>query len=117
MIENVNDANENNAALHASGECEVSEALAQTGTWKSTDCSIIHDENQGCGSRFTEPFNYGQGFNINGGGVSTGQYNVKNRVLTRGTGLCFRMDKLRDQNLVFRTNCRPSKSHITILTS
>lgn len=38
--------------------------------WKSTDCNIVHDENQGCGTRFTEPYNFGREFNVNGGGVS-----------------------------------------------
>ncbi|KAF2634148.1 glycoside hydrolase family 16 protein, partial [Massarina eburnea CBS 473.64] len=69
IIENVNDARTNNAALHATGNCTVSAASAQSGTWKSTDCSIIHNDNQGCGTKFTEPYNYGAEFNANGGGV------------------------------------------------
>ncbi|KAF2799124.1 glycoside hydrolase family 16 protein [Melanomma pulvis-pyrius CBS 109.77] len=69
VIENINDAAENNAALHAAGECEVSAAVGQTATWESTDCNIVHDGNQGCGSKLTEPNNYGKGFNANGGGV------------------------------------------------
>ena len=70
IIENVNDATENNAALHAAGTCDVSAATDQTAIWKSTNCNIVHDRNQGCGSRFVEPDNYGEPFNLNGGGVS-----------------------------------------------
>ncbi|KAF2875040.1 concanavalin A-like lectin/glucanase domain-containing protein [Massariosphaeria phaeospora] len=69
IIENVNDAIHNNAALHAAGECGVSNATDQTGSWKSTDCNIEHDKNQGCGTEFSEPYNFGEGFNRNGGGV------------------------------------------------
>ncbi|OAF99073.1 uncharacterized protein CC84DRAFT_1048496, partial [Paraphaeosphaeria sporulosa] len=69
IIENVNDARANNAAIHATGDCLVDAATSQTGTWKSTDCSVGHDDNQGCGTVFTEPFNYGAEFNANGGGV------------------------------------------------
>ncbi|KAL5418259.1 hypothetical protein PMIN04_007416 [Paraphaeosphaeria minitans] len=69
IIENVNDARANNAAIHATGDCLVDAATSQTGTWKSTDCSIGHDDNQGCGTVLTEPFNYGAEFNANGGGV------------------------------------------------
>ncbi|KAJ4287399.1 hypothetical protein N0V90_012799, partial [Kalmusia sp. IMI 367209] len=69
IIENVNDARTNNAAIHAMGNCTVTNTANQTGLWKSTDCSIDHDENQGCGTVFTEPYNYGTEFNANGGGV------------------------------------------------
>ncbi|PSN69794.1 tat pathway signal sequence, partial [Corynespora cassiicola Philippines] len=69
IIENVNDATENNAALHAAGTCDVSAATDQTAIWKSTNCNIVHDRNQECGSRFVEPNNYGESFNLNGGGV------------------------------------------------
>ena len=69
IIENVNNARTNNAAIHATGECSVLNTVNQTGTWKSTDCNIAHDENQGCGTVFTEPANYGAEFNANGGGV------------------------------------------------
>lgn len=66
----MNDATKNNAALHAVGDCAVSDAVAQTGSWKSTNCSVAHDGNQGCGTNFSEPFSYGASFNSNGGGVS-----------------------------------------------
>ncbi|KAF2013191.1 glycoside hydrolase family 16 protein [Aaosphaeria arxii CBS 175.79] len=69
IVENVNDATSNNAALHAAGDCAVNPLSGQTGTWKSTDCNIAHDGNQGCGTNFTEPNNYGLDFNANGGGI------------------------------------------------
>ncbi|KAF1975347.1 hypothetical protein BU23DRAFT_588682 [Bimuria novae-zelandiae CBS 107.79] len=69
IIENVNDARSNNAAIHAKGECSVLDTANQTGTWKSTDCIINHDDNQGCGTVFTEPASFGADFNTNGGGV------------------------------------------------
>lgn len=65
----MNDARANNAAIHATGECSVLNTTKQTGTWKSTNCNILHDGNQGCGTVFTEPANYGAEFNANGGGV------------------------------------------------
>ncbi|CAI6272186.1 unnamed protein product [Periconia digitata] len=69
IIENVNDARTNNAALHAAGSCRVLNSSSQTGLWKSTDCNTKHDGNQGCGITFTEPYNYGAEFNANGGGI------------------------------------------------
>ncbi|KAF2118478.1 concanavalin A-like lectin/glucanase domain-containing protein [Lophiotrema nucula] len=69
IIEGVNDASGNEAALHAAGDCQVSKDVDQTGTWKSTDCNIDHDKNQGCGSQFAEAESYGAPFNDNGGGV------------------------------------------------
>ncbi|KAF1959307.1 putative endo-1,3(4)-beta-glucanase, partial [Byssothecium circinans] len=69
IVENVNDARTNNAALHATGSCTITPSTAQTSLWKSTDCNIAHDGNQGCGTTFTEPYNYGAEFNANGGGV------------------------------------------------
>ncbi|KAF2739283.1 hypothetical protein EJ04DRAFT_609386, partial [Polyplosphaeria fusca] len=69
IIEGVNDATGNDASLHAAGECTVSKDVDQTGKWKSTDCNIGHDKNQGCGTTFTEPYNFGPDFNTNGGGV------------------------------------------------
>ncbi|KAH7123777.1 hypothetical protein B0J11DRAFT_321175 [Dendryphion nanum] len=69
IVENINDAEENNAALHAAGECIVEASAAQSGSWKSIDCNIVHDDNQGCGARFNEPNTYGAGFNKHGGGV------------------------------------------------
>ncbi|PVI08183.1 glycoside hydrolase family 16 protein [Periconia macrospinosa] len=69
IIENVNDARSNNAALHTAGDCAVLNSSSQTGLWKSTDCNTGHDGNQGCGTTFTEPYNYGAEFNANGGGL------------------------------------------------
>ena len=71
IIENVGNAENNNAALHAIGTCDVSDSTPQLGSWKSTDCNIDHDGNQGCGVIFPESkLNYGPDFNANGGGVS-----------------------------------------------
>jgi hypothetical protein len=59
----------NNVALHATGECIVDEDSNQTGVRASTDCNIALDDNQGCSTTVTAPYNYGEEFNANGGGV------------------------------------------------
>ncbi|KAF2270639.1 tat pathway signal sequence, partial [Lojkania enalia] len=69
IIEGVNDAKGNDAALHATGECLVSSDVVQKSTWRSTNCNINHDGNLGCGVKFTEAGTYGNKFNLNGGGI------------------------------------------------
>ncbi|KAF1999549.1 glycoside hydrolase family 16 protein [Amniculicola lignicola CBS 123094] len=69
IIEGVNDATHNDASLHVAGDCTVSDTVAQTGTWKDTNCNVEHDGNMGCGTKFSDANSLGEAFNQNGGGV------------------------------------------------
>ena len=70
IIEDINDAVDNGAALHVDGDCSISPSTGQTASWKNTNCSAQDNGNVGCTTKFNEPYNYGEGFNRNGGGVS-----------------------------------------------
>lgn len=106
IIENTNDAPTNNAALHAAGECDVEATPAQSSTWKSTDCNNVHDDNQGCGTEFTEPNSYGETFNLNGGGVSEHGFH-RAAEANNIRGLRHGMDEFHHQNLVFSSHKHP----------
>ncbi|KAK0434567.1 glycoside hydrolase family 16 protein [Armillaria borealis] len=68
IIEGVNMNCDNLSSLHTTGNCTMPDTRNQKGNTVSSNCDATVNNNQGCGTAFTQPNSYGTAFNQNSGG-------------------------------------------------
>ncbi|KAG2074808.1 glycoside hydrolase family 16 protein [Suillus decipiens] len=69
ILEGVNNLVPNQSTLHTSHNCSMPSDIAQSGTFKTTNCDVSVADNVGCAVKLTkDPNSFGPEFNNNGGG-------------------------------------------------
>ena len=75
IIEQVNDANNDQTTLHTGPDCDFSKVPKNfTGNMHNGNCTSSHDVNHGCDVENPDSNSFGPNFNKDGGGVFVGQW-------------------------------------------